>query len=183
MRRNGTTALALVALALLAFMGLMAYGLFRQDSSRGGLATNNVGQLVPVRPHPASDFRVTLYDGQSIKLSELRGRPVVLNFWASWCPPCRAEGPELERSYQKYKDRATFLGVNIWDNDSTAQTFLHDFGITYSSGPNPRGDVAVEYGVTGIPETFFITKDGVLTHHWIGPITDAQLSSILDQIL
>src|SRR5262249_17540240 len=133
--------------------------------------------------HPASDFRLPLFSGKTVTLSELRGRPLVVNFWASWCPPCRAEGPDLQRSFQKYQDRAVFLGVNIWDSESAAQTFLRDFGISYLNGPNPRGDIAVEYGVTGIPETYFINKDGAVTHHWIGPITEAQLASILDQIL
>lgn len=184
-RRGGTaaTVLALIALALLAFMGLMAYGLFRQSSGRGGLATNEVGQLMPVQARPASDFRLPLFSGETVTLSELRGKPVVINIWASWCPPCRVEMPALERSHQRYQDRVVFLGVNIWDNDTAARAFLRDFGITYPNGPSPRGEIAVEYGVTGVPETYFINKDGVLTHRWIGPITEAQLASILDQIL
>ena len=181
--QGGTTALGLVALALLAFMGLMAYGMARQPTGKGGLATNTRGQLMPLAQKPASDFRIALFSGQSATLAELRGRPVVINFWASWCPPCKVEAPVFERGYQRYKDRVNFVGINIWDNEAEAQKFLQSFALSYPNGPNPKGDIPIEYGLTGIPETYFVNKDGVLTHRWIGPITDEQLTDILEQIL
>jgi cytochrome c biogenesis protein CcmG/thiol:disulfide interchange protein DsbE len=181
--RGGTTALGLVALTLLAFMGLMAYGMARQPTGKGGFSTNEIGQLMPLTPRPASEFRITLYSGQDVSPSELRGRPVVINFWASWCPPCKVEAPAFERGYQRYHDRVNFLGINIWDRPDEAQKFLKSFNLTYPNGSNDKGDIPIEYGLTGIPETYFVNKDGVLTHRWIGPITDAQLTTILEQIL
>ncbi|MCX6024556.1 MAG: TlpA disulfide reductase family protein [Chloroflexi bacterium] len=181
--RGGTTVLGLAALGLLALMGLMAYGLLRQNNGRGGLSTNEVGQSVAIQPKPASEFRLPLFSGQSLTLTELRGRPVVINFWASWCPPCRVEAPMLERSYQNYKDRVAFVGINIWDSDDAAQQFLRDFHVTYANGPNPKGNIPVEYGVTGIPETYFISKDGTLLRRWIGPITEEQFAATVKDIL
>ncbi len=120
---------------------------------------------------PAPDFSLTLFDGRTVRLSDFRGKVVFLNFWASWCPPCRAEASLLEEAWRRYKNEdVVFLGVNIQDTEQSARTFLQEFGITYPNGQDPRSRIAINYGVYGIPETFFIDKEGRITYKHIGAL-------------
>ncbi|MBI2952757.1 MAG: TlpA family protein disulfide reductase [Chloroflexi bacterium] len=132
----------------------------------------------------ASDFSIKLFSGEEFRLSDQRGKAVAVNFWASWCPPCREEAPVLERAWQAYKDRgAVLVGVDIWDNESDARAFMKEFGITYPNGLDATGEIAIEYGVTGLPETWFIDRDGKLVRRWIGPLTDYQVSAFFEEAL
>lgn len=120
---------------------------------------------------PAPDFSLTLFDGNTIRLSDFRGKVVFLNFWASWCPPCRAEARLLEEAWQRYKDQGiVFLGVDIQDTEAEARRFLQEFGVTYLNGRDPKNRIAIDYGVYGIPETFFIDKEGRITYKHIGAL-------------
>lgn len=166
-------------------MAFFAYGLLRQQGgSFAGFAVNATGQLGRVRQGPAPDFEIPLFSGGTFRLSEHRGQVVVVNFWASWCPPCRDEAPVLERAWQRYRDQGVVLvGLDIWDSEEDARAFLAEFGITYPNGPDSNGDTAIEYGLTGIPETFFIRPDGTIARHWIGPLTDEQISAFIEETL
>lgn len=136
------------------------------------------------RSYPAPDFTFTLFDGQEQTLSDLRGKAVVLNFWASWCPPCRAEARGMERVWQTYQEKGVvFLGVNIQDSEKNARAFLKEFGVTYPNGQDTTGEIAASYGITGIPETFFITKEGKVSRRWIGAIGESQLAAFIEQLL
>ncbi len=149
----------------------------------GAPGVNFNGQLVQTAFRQAPDFALTLFSGESLRLADLRGTPVVVNFWASWCPPCRQEAPLLERTWRAYRARGvTFVGVDIWDSDADARRFLRDFAITYPNGPDP-GAVALDYGLTGIPETYFIDRDGQVVRKWIGPFTEESLRALLDELL
>src|SRR5574341_665650 len=118
---------------------------------------------------PAPDFSLTLFDGRTVRLSDFRGKVVFLNFWASWCPPCRAEARMLEQAWQRYKDPGmVFLGVDIQDTEGAARGFIRDFGISYMNGRAAKSRIAIDYGVYGIPETFFIDKEGRITYKHIG---------------
>jgi len=119
------------------------------------------GQLVKTAFTQAPEFSVSLYSGESLRLVDLRGRPVMVNFWASWCPPCRDEAPLLEQTWRAYRDRGvTFVGLDIWDTEQDARTFMRKYDITYLNGPDDGGRIAIDYGLTGIPETFFIDRQG-----------------------
>ena len=136
----------------------------------------------PLLGKPATPFTLTLFDGRRLSLENLRGKVVFLNFWASWCPPCRAEARTLEAAWQKYKDRdVVFVGVNIQDTEEAAQAFLGEFGITYPNGRDALGKIAIDYGVWGIPETFFIDRHGRITYKHVGGLGWQTITAKLDE--
>jgi cytochrome c biogenesis protein CcmG/thiol:disulfide interchange protein DsbE len=117
-----------------------------------------------------------LADGR-VSLSELRGTPVVLNLWASWCTPCREEAPRLARGWQRWGRRGVaYLGLNIQDLRGDARAFSRRFGITYPSVRDARRGVADSYGATGIPETFFVDARGRVVGHVIGVVAERELA-------
>ncbi len=125
----------------------------------------------PLIGRPAPDFTLILFNGGSISVKDLRGKAVLLNFWASWCPPCRVEAPALEGGWQTYKEKGVvFLGVNIQDKEPDARAFIEEFGLTYPNGWDVREKVAVNYGVWGIPETFFLDREGRITYKHVGAV-------------
>lgn len=173
-----------VVAVVVGLLALLGYSLARKQGGFAGIGVNATGQTGWVRPGPAPGFAIPLYDGPAFRLSEQRGKVVVVNYWASWCPPCREEAPALERAWRRYRDRGVvFVGLDIWDTERDARAFMRQFDITYPNGPDPQGATAIEYGLTGIPETFFIRPDGTIARHWIGPLTDGQLSAFIEEAL
>ena len=135
----------------------------------------------PLIAQPAAPFTLTLFDGGTLISKDLLGKAVLLNFWASWCVPCRAEARALEAAWQKYKDRdVVFLGVNIQDKEEDARAFLREFGITYLNGSDSTGKIAIDYGVWGIPETFFLDPQGRITHKHAGELRVPVITAKLD---
>ena len=109
----------------------------------------------------AIDFEIETFDGETIKLSGFEGKVVVLNFWASWCPPCRWEMPFFEQMHQEYEDQdVVFLGVAISDTLENARGFAESAGVTYPIGLDATNEIARNYSVVSLPTTFFIGKDG-----------------------
>ena len=107
---------------------------------------------------------------------------VFLNFWASWCPPCRAEARMLEAAWQKHRDQAVvFLGINIQDEEEPARAFLQEFGITYPNGRDRGARIAIEYGVWGLPETFFIDREGRITYKHVGALGWQTIATKLEE--
>lgn len=120
----------------------------------------------------AADFALTTFDEQTIRLSQFRGQVVVINFWASWCIPCREEAPFLEQTYRAYKDRGViFIGVDWSDPEPDARKYIKEFDLTYYNGPDIGTKIGQLYRIKGVPETFFVGKDGNLHGNVLGPIT------------
>ena len=170
---------------LVATMGLLALFGYRLASPGSGSSlegagrVNNVGRMGKMEPRAAEDFSLKSFDGETIQLSDLRGKVVVLNFWSSWCVACKKEAPVFQRVWQSHQDKdVVILGVNIWDKEEQATGFLAEQGITYPNG-TPEGNLAAEYGLTGIPETFVIDTEGMIVRRWLGPMTDAELSALI----
>ncbi|MDO8567523.1 MAG: TlpA disulfide reductase family protein [Dehalococcoidales bacterium] len=145
--------------------------------------SSSPNQSVAVSPKPAPDFKLELFSGQTIVLKDFTGkRPVVINFWASWCPPCRDEAPTLAKVSKMYEGRVEFIGVVINDTQANALAFMKEFGISYDNGID-QDNVSGKYGISGIPETFWIDKQGQLVGHWIGAIDEANLTSRIQKLI
>ena len=124
---------------------------------------------------PAPTFAVQRVDAPgTIDLTALRGKPVVLNFWASWCVPCKGEAKLLESAWQQYRSRGVvFIGVDYHDVTSDAKTFLERHGVTYPTVKDGSGKIADRYGVSAVPETYFIDRRGRLVgEHIIGTVVN-----------
>lgn len=134
----------------------------------------------------APDFTLETIDGQAVRLADLRGQPVVVNFWASWCPPCRAEMPALQRVHEEYASRGlVILAVNATAQDSLSDVtaFLDEYNLTFPVPLDP-GDAMRAYQVQSLPSTFFIGPDGVIREVVIGgPIAEALLRSRVEQLI
>jgi cytochrome c biogenesis protein CcmG/thiol:disulfide interchange protein DsbE len=136
----------------------------------------------PLLAKPAAPFTVTLFDGKKVALEDLRGKAVFLNFWASWCTPCRDEARDLEAAWQKVKDKdRVFLGVALQDNDKDSREFLKEFEVTYPNGKDESGKIAVDYGTWGIPESFFIDPQGRITYKHVGGIRAALVLTKIEE--
>ena len=156
---------------LIALLSLMGWGLARAQRGQ-------------VQQGFAPDFSLTTFDGQNISLKDLRGKVIVLNFWASWCQPCRAEANYLEQTWRKYKDRGVvFIGVDYVDTEPNALAYIHEFGITYFNGPDLGTRISQSYGIKGVPETFYIAKNGELRGLKIGPLESPELEQKIDELL
>ena len=132
----------------------------------------------------APDFTLTTFDGQVIRLRDLRGKVVVINFWASWCVTCREEAPYLEATWRAYKDRGVvFIGVDYVDTEPKALAYIEEFDITYPNGPDVGTRIAQAYNIQGVPETFFVAKDGTLRGVHLGPLRPPQLEEKLEELL
>jgi cytochrome c biogenesis protein CcmG/thiol:disulfide interchange protein DsbE len=165
----------LIPAAVLPLLVLLAYG-FRTDPRE--IPSPLIGK-------PAGAFKLTAFDGTPLSLEALRGRVVVVNFWASWCyPACYEEAPALERAWQTYKDRGVVLvGINIQDSEEPAKKFLAQFGYTFPNAPDPAGRVSVDYGVYGVPETFFIDRTGRIRFKQVGAVTDELFQQTVNALL
>ncbi|MBI2942278.1 MAG: TlpA family protein disulfide reductase [Chloroflexi bacterium] len=170
--RRAATGVAWLGVA--ALLIVLVAGLVRQ--SRPPVASIRTDRIAP-------GFALTTFDGQPLSLASLAGRPVVVNFWASWCVPCREEAPALERVWQESRDRGVvFVGIDIQDTEPAARAFLREFRPSYPNAPDPRGEVAIDYGVVGIPETFFINREGRIIRKYVGPLSETSLRAFVQEI-
>lgn len=145
----------------------------------------------------APDFTITTFDGETLRLSDLRGRVVLLNFWASWCGPCRDEAPLLEQLWQDYRDRGVVVvGVAYSDLDTDSRAFINEFGVTYPNGPDTGTTISKnQYHIVGVPETFVIDQNGDVQRFFFQLlpderggdnelfVTDTSLRTTLEQLL
>jgi cytochrome c biogenesis protein CcmG/thiol:disulfide interchange protein DsbE len=148
----------------------------------GGSATTMGLPPAPAVGYPAPDFTLPTVAGSDITLSELRGMPVVLNFWATWCPPCRAELPELQAASEKYAGQIAIIGVNQAEPPAAVQAFAGKLGLAFEIPLDTEAKVSHTYGVRSLPTTFFIDRQGVIRQIQIGPVTEATLTQLLRSI-
>jgi len=154
----GAAALALV----LGLLGLLGWGLNNANSAQPDTGL-------------APEFSLTSFDGETLALEGLRGKVVVINFWASWCVPCRTEADELEAMSREYADQVVFIGVDYADTEKGALKFIEQYGLTYFNGPDLGTRIATDYKIRGVPETFYVAKNGELQGLTIGPLSPGEL--------
>ena len=164
--------------AVIGLLTLIGWGLYNDTKPRP-----EVGNVAP-------DFELAFYNGHEwetasqTSLSGIQGNVVVLNFWASWCPPCRLEADLLEETWLKYHDQdVVFLGVAWADSEPKALAFLEEFNISYPNAPDLGSTISANYEINGVPETFFIDKEGYIAHVELLPLDKATLEGTIDQLL
>jgi cytochrome c biogenesis protein CcmG/thiol:disulfide interchange protein DsbE len=156
---------------LIALLGLMGWGLVKAQRGQ-------------VQDGLAPDFTLTTFDNRQISLKDLRGNIVVVNFWASWCVPCRLEATYLEQTWRKYKDQGVvFIGVNYVDTEPNALAYIKEFDNTYINGPDLGTRISQAYRIKGVPETFYIGKNGELRGLKIGPLESPELEQKIEELL
>lgn len=133
-------------------------------------------------PAPAFSLPDLVDPPRTLSLAGLRGRPVLVNFWASWCVPCRKEMPAIEAVAREMGTSVSFIGVDTNDTKSSASSFSAQTGVTYPLGFDPSAKVASSYGVYGLPTTFFVSRDGRLLGRQVGAMTAVQLKALIAQV-
>ncbi|MHB9112719.1 MAG: TlpA family protein disulfide reductase [Thermoleophilia bacterium] len=182
MKLRSISLLAALLLLLAAMVSSVA-GCGNNSSTTGTSAGSSAPKVAP-------DFTVKTLSGETVSYSSLKGKPLVLNFAASWCGPCELEAPVLVKAYEKYKDKANFFGIAVRDNEEDQRAFAERHGLKFPIGLDLDGKVLYNYqkagkvNMSGIPTTFFIDKDGNIQAFFIGPISestfDQRISTILD---
>jgi cytochrome c biogenesis protein CcmG/thiol:disulfide interchange protein DsbE len=164
-----------IPLGIVPLLVLLAYG-FKTDPKT---------VPSPLVAKEAPPFALKLFDGGSLTLQDLRGKVVVVNFWASWCyPACYEEAPLLEGAWRAYKEKGVVIvGVNIQDTEQGAREFMKRFSFTFPNGPDPKGKISIDYGVYGVPETFFVDQEGRIAYKHVGALTAEILSRQIQKLL
>src|SRR5262245_2841026 len=174
------------AIALALAIGLLAFVLADDDESSGEPIV--FGDDAPPAAQvdegdPAPDVAFTYFDGSDGSFDQFEGKPVVLNFFAKWCAPCVREMPALQQVYEEYGDRVSFLGMDTNDPREDGLAIIAETGVTYTTGRDPGGDVAVAFGVQNLPTTVFIDADGNVARVWIGEINGDEVRQIIERDL
>ena len=178
---NARLKLGAQALAVGLVAGLLALLIWKVTHGNGGgvAARIDKGHVVA-----APDFDLTRLDRQGkLQLASLRGKAVVLNFWASWCYPCNKEAGALERTWRGHDGRVVVLGVDVNDVSGDARKFMRQHGVTYPIVHDNKNFTWPKYGLTGLPETFFVDARGRVVAHVAGQVTTSQLQSGIEEAL
>ena len=161
--------------ALIFYLTLLILGGCSEDVST--VATDSPPEVAP-------DFNLPLFEGGNFKLSDYKGKPVVVNFFASWCAPCGAESPVLDKVYRDYKSQGvSFVGVAVNDTETKAQKFIERYGLTFPAGLDTTGEIKDAFGVYGMPTTYFIDGNGIISYLHPGGVTERLMQHEIDKML
>jgi cytochrome c biogenesis protein CcmG, thiol:disulfide interchange protein DsbE len=167
---------------------ILAIGMDWTFASRSTINAINIEppQYTPKQGFTAPDFTLDLMGGGHVTLTALHGKVVLVNLWASWCPPCRAEMPAIEKVYRSFKPQGfEVLAVNATnqDNEPAAAAFVQELGLTFPIPLDHNGDVSTQYGMRGLPSSFIIDRKGIIRSVVVGPMSEALLQSKVEELL
>lgn len=166
-----------VILSLATLVAVMAWGMVDRSVATEKSGATRTGRSAP-------DFTITTFSGDEVTLSELQGAPVVINFWASWCVPCIVEASVFDQAWRSFHEQGvTFLGISTDRSDNEALGFIEEFQVPYENGRDESGVLAIEYGVSGIPVTFFVDKNGIVARRFVGAIDQARITIWIQELL
>lgn len=166
----------LVALAVtIPIVGTLVYGFTRDPRA---IPSPLIGRVAPT-------FVLRLFDGSVLGTKTLGGKVLVLNFWASWCyPACYEEAPRLQRVWERYKGCGVFvIGVNIQDGEAAARNFTRRFGQTFPNGMDRSGEISIDFGIYGVPETFIVNQDGFIEAKYVGAVPEEWMIDHIHRLL
>jgi thiol-disulfide isomerase/thioredoxin len=149
---------------------------FRDSTAQGLTAGPQAGYLAP-------DFALESIQNQQIVLGDLRGQPLVINFWATWCPPCRAEMPHLDEASSKYEGQVRIIAIDQGESREQVEAFASEIGITFPLLVDEPSDVSRVYGVRALPTTFFVDKNGIIVEVFTGTLNRAILEDRIGKML
>lgn len=177
-KSNAIKGIAILILAILIslFAIFLATGLANQASATGRSGEQLIGRKAP-------EFLADSINGKPVSLSNYPESPIILNFWASWCPPCRDETPHFEKIWRLYKEKdVVVIGINVQDDLNSANEYISEFDVTFVNGMDKNGRIMVDYGVTGLPVTFFLDREGMIIGRWVGSIGASSLESRVEAL-
>ena len=177
-KSNAIKGIAILILAILIslFAIFLATGLANQASATGRSGEQLIGRKAP-------EFFAESINGKPVSLSNYPESPIILNFWASWCPPCRDETPHFEKIWRLYKEKdVVVIGINVQDDLNSANEYISEFDVTFVNGMDKNGRIMVDYGVTGLPVTFFLDREGMIIGRWVGSISASSLESRVESL-
>ncbi len=167
MRNNMKLGRCIAGIAFFCLLPSTVFAQLRDNSVRGSFA--RAGLSVLKSKQPSLDFTLSDLNGNPVSLKSLRGKVVFLNFWATWCPPCRSEMPSMEILYRSYKDKGLeFLTVDVGEDREDVAAFIKEFKLSFPVVLDSSGRVSARYGVRGIPATFIIDRDGDIVAYATG---------------
>ena len=183
MRARGWLFLATI-FPVVGFIAILSWASLDTKEGTIGIGINNGFGKIDIESTPAPEFKITLSNGEALSLSDLQGKVVLIDFWASWCAPCRHEANILAETYLEYANQPIeFVGINIWDHQQAALDHLQEFDPAYPNGIDVGGKIGIEYGVSGIPEKYFVDPNGQLSRKYIGPIQANALREIISDLM
>lgn len=166
-----------------AFMaaGLLLTGCKKAPES--GKAPESPAPQAAAKPRQAIPFKIYTFDGKHVSLQDLKGKPVVVNFFASWCGPCQLEAPALREAFTEFGNRVQFVAVAIEDSEAGARAFLKEFDIKFPAGLDSSGAIARDYNIYGIPRTYIIDSSGNVLYEHSGAIMKEDLDAAIRLVL
>ena len=178
--------LILIVGLIVVIVYILAYGLSNSSGNTGAFGINETYNKIDIDKVPVAEFTITDLSGDKSKLDiSSNGKTVTMvDFWNSWCQQCIQEAEELEQSYKNLSDKnIQFIGVAIWDDQNAIKSHIKEYDISYHNVIDEEGKVAIEFGVTGIPEKYFINSNGEIILKILGPTTSEQLESVISDII
>ena len=144
---------------LVCLFAILGWALMETKGTPGGLTINKVLGEVPINQTKVPEFSAQQLDGEFLRLSDIEGAIIMIDFWSSWCGPCKVESPVLSSTYKRYKPQGVeFIAIAIWDEIPAIRAFVKNYDLTYPNAVDHNGTIAIDYGVKGIPEKFFINR-------------------------